>query len=130
MTIQEHIEYWIRSSNDDFEVFNLLLNAEKYLHCLFIGHLCLEKLIKAHWVKDNSNSVPPKIHNLITLLKQTNLKLDKEYLIFLTQLNDFQIEGRYPDYKFKILKLLTKDYVNNILPTFYAVRECLITSII
>lgn len=67
MNIQEHIEFWKNTSNEDFEVFNLLLNSKKYLHVLFFAHLTIEKLIKSHWVKDNNNSVPPKIHNLNTL---------------------------------------------------------------
>jgi HEPN domain-containing protein len=99
MEIGEHIEYWIRTSHEDNEVCLLLLESKKYLHALFLAHLAIEKLIKAHWVKDNINSVPPKTHNLVSLIKQTEAELSTEHMIFLTILNDFQIQGRYPDYK-------------------------------
>ena len=125
MEITEHIDYWLQSSNDDFEVFVVLLNSGKYLHAMFIAHLSLEKLLKAHWVKDNHNAVPPKTHNLITLNKQTKLDLSHEQLVFMTLMNDFQIQGRYPDYKFKIKQLLTKDYVDKIIPKYEELRKCL-----
>ncbi|MBM2814035.1 MAG: DNA-binding protein [Ignavibacteria bacterium] len=45
MIKQEHIEYWLNTSNDDFEVFNVLYENKNYLHALFIAHLSIEKLI-------------------------------------------------------------------------------------
>jgi len=130
MTIGEHIDYWIKSSNDDFEVFNVLINSKKYLHAMFFAHLILEKLLKAHWIKDNINSVPPKSHNLVLLLRQTNLDFTDEQMSLLAVMNDFQIEARYPDYKLKIHKLLSDEYINNILPQFFGMRKCLLNSII
>ena len=129
MEITEHIEYWLQSSNDDFEVFRVLLNSGNYLHAMFIAHLSLEKLLKAHWVNDNNNSVPPKIHNLIALTKQTKLDLSHEQLVFMTLMNDFQIQGRYPDYKFQVKKLLTKSYVDKIIPKYEELRKCLLEKI-
>lgn len=126
MTKQEHIDYWMQSSNDDFEVYNLLLRNSNYSHALFIANLCLEKLIKAHFVKDNNSNVPPKVHNLVFLVKQTNLKLSDEQMNFLTIINDFQLQGRYPDYKFKIKQLLTKNYVNILVPQIEEIRKCLL----
>lgn len=73
--------------------------------------------------------VPPKIHNLITLIKQTKLELDKEQLYFLTVLNDFQIEGRYPDYKLKIYELLTIEYANELFIKYQELRKCLLDKI-
>jgi HEPN domain-containing protein len=88
--------------------------------------LCLEKLIKSHFVKDNNSNVPPKVHNLVFLVKQTKLKLSDEQMNFLTIINDFQLQGRYPDYKFKIKQLLTKDYVNILVPQIEEIRKCLL----
>lgn len=125
MSIEEHIEYWLQTSNDDFEVFKLLLDSENYLHSFYIAHLAFEKLLKAHWVKDNNNVIPPKIHNLVSLVKQTKLELSFSQLEFLTILNDFQIQGRYPDYKFKVKKMLTREYVNKIVPQINELKQCL-----
>lgn len=60
MELKEHIEYWTKASDDDYEVCLLLLDFSKYLHALFLAHLSIEKLVKAHWVMDNNNAVPPK----------------------------------------------------------------------
>ena len=128
MEIKEHIEYWIKTSNEDYEVCLLLIESKKYLHALFLAHLSLEKLVKAHWVRDNENSFPPKIHNLVSLIKQTETELSDDQLVFLTILNDFQIQGRYPYYKLKIHKLLSKDYVDELIEKFKEVRECLLAS--
>jgi HEPN domain-containing protein len=126
MTKQEHIDYWISTSNDDFEVFTLLFNSQRYLHAFFIAHLSVEKLVKAHWVKDNEGNVPPKSHNLLYLVKQTAMTLSVEQIKILNFLNDFQIQGRYPDYKLKIQKILTKEYSETIFPKIIEIRLCLI----
>lgn len=129
MNIKEHIEYWVNTSNEDFEVFNLLLNSKKYLHAFFFAHLTIEKLIKAYWVKDNNNSVPPKIHNLISLFKQTEINLSIEQERFLAIMNDFQIQGRYPDYKKKVNQMLTTDFVEKFVPQFTELRKCLLENL-
>jgi hypothetical protein len=46
-------------------------------------------------------------------------------MIFLALLNDFQIQGRYPDYKLKIKQLLTKEYSDTIVPKIIELRKCL-----
>jgi HEPN domain-containing protein len=129
MELKEHIDYWIRTSNDDFEVFQVLLSSGKYLHAFFIAHLTLEKLIKAHWVRDNNNTIPPKQHNLVNLAKQTKLILTQEQLSFLVIMNDFQIQGRYPDFKFKVNQLLTREFVDQLVPQFNSIRQCLLETI-
>ncbi len=68
MNKQEHIDYWIRSSEEDVATMHSLFLAERHLHCLFFGHLSLEKILKALWVKYNENNIPPKTHNLLKLL--------------------------------------------------------------
>lgn len=67
---------------------------------------------------------------MISLLKQTETKLSEKNLKFLTILNDFQIQGRYPDYKLKLHKLLTKNYVDEIVKKFQEVRLCLLEKIV
>jgi len=70
MLKSDHIEYWLKSAANDWETAEYLFQGKKYVYCLFLAHLVLEKLIKAHWVKDNDSNYPPKTHNLVYLLKQ------------------------------------------------------------
>jgi len=71
---------------------------------LFLGHLVLEKGLKALYVKKNGNSIPPRIHNLVRLAELSLIELSEERKLFLDRVNDFNIEVRYPDYKNEFYK--------------------------
>ena len=101
MDIYEHINYWIKSAEHDLEVAETLFYNEKYDWCLYLCHLVIEKILKALWVKNNENKLPPKSHNLVRLAEYSKVKLTDEQKIFLDEINDFNIAVRYPDYKFE-----------------------------
>jgi HEPN domain-containing protein len=109
MTINEQIEYWVSTAEHDLPVAESLFEKGHYVWCLFIGHLILEKIIKAHFVKDTEQT-PPKIHDLVKLASKTKLPLTQEQLEFLLRVNNFNLENRYPDYKQNLYKILTKNY--------------------
>lgn len=109
MTINEQIEYWVSTAEHDLPVAESLFEKGHYVWCLFIGHLILEKIIKAHFVKDTEHT-PPKIHDLVKLANRTKLHLTQEQLEFLLRVNNFNLENRYPDYKQNLYKTLTKNY--------------------
>jgi len=109
MTIKEQIEYWVSTAEHDLPVAESLFEKGHYVWCLFIGHLILEKIIKAHFVKDTKQT-PPKIHDLVKLASRTKLNLSQDQLEFLLRVNNFNLENRYPDYKQNLYKTLTKNY--------------------
>ena len=104
MTKKEHIAYWVGTANKDWQAIQTMYKARAYLHALFFAHLVLEKLCKAHWVKDNEENYPPKIHNLLNIVAKTNLQLPDADKDFFAIMNQFQLEGRYPDYKLELYK--------------------------
>ena len=110
MTKDEHIDYWIRSAEHDLDTAESLYEAGKYDWCLFVGHLVLEKMIKAIFVNTHDNEVPPKIHNLVKLAELASISLTLVQKIFLDEVNDFNLETRYPDFKFEFYKLCTETY--------------------
>ena len=67
MLIEEHIQFWLENADSDLDTAEKLFTVEKYDWCLFLGHLSLEKVLKAYYVKDNENKMPPRIHNLVKL---------------------------------------------------------------
>ncbi|MEK6552989.1 MAG: HEPN domain-containing protein [Bacteroidota bacterium] len=109
MTLEEQIQYWVDIAESDVSVAKELLEKERFIYCLFFGHLFLEKILKAHYVKD-TNEVPPKIHDLVKLIRKTKIDYSPELIEFLNRVNDFQIESRYPDYKTQLYKTLDKKY--------------------
>ena len=99
--VKKQIQYWVDGAKNDFESAIVLIESKRYLHGLFFCHLVIEKMIKAHVVK-NTNEIAPKSHNLLYLVEKANLKLAEEDEIFLGILMKYQIQGRYPDYNPKI----------------------------
>ena len=45
MTIEEHIDYWIDSAENDLATAESNFETKHYDWCLFIGHFVLEKVL-------------------------------------------------------------------------------------
>ncbi len=110
MTIQEHIKHWLESSEHDLDTSQTLFKAGKYDWALFLGHLVLEKTIKAIYVQNNENKIPPKLHNLVRLTEISSIEVENEKKIILDKINDFNIEARYPEYKNEFYKTCSKEF--------------------
>jgi len=96
MNGEEQVEYWRKGSREDLAAAEALLEKGHLRHGLFLAHLALEKMLKAH-VTRQTKSVPPRIHGLARLASITGLKLKTEQMDFLREFSTHQIEGRYPD---------------------------------
>ncbi len=112
-TKSEHIGFWIEQSLDDWETVESLLFAKKYVQALFFSHLVIEKLCKACWIKLNESNVPPRIHNLVFLIKQTPLEISESHMELMLNLNRFQLEGRYPEYVSSLYKVCDAPFTSN-----------------
>ena len=129
MNKQEHIKYWIETAEKDWTVSEHLYQSKDYVYSLFFAYLVLEKLSKAIWVKNNTDNFPPKIHNLVYLLDKSNIQMTDEQKEFLLIMNDFQIEGRYPDYQQKIFNICTKEKTDEILEKVKDIKLWLISKV-
>ena len=87
-----------------------MFRNKDYVFGLFCVHLSIEKICKAIWVKDNVSNFPPRIHDLVRIIESTKTELIAEEKIFLKKLTEFNIDGRYPDYQFKIFKTCNKQF--------------------
>jgi HEPN domain-containing protein len=113
MNVEEHVNYWLDSAKNDLGAAEDLFSSAKYDWCLFIGHLVVEKTLKAYFVYSNDNKIPPKTHNLLKLAEVANLSLTEEQKLFLDEVNDFNLEVRYPEYRREFYKLCTKEFTEN-----------------
>ena len=125
MNKQDYVSYWVSTAERDWEAANDLFVSKKYLHALFFSHLVLEKFCKAHWVKDNPDNNPPRTHNLVYILSQTELKLTDDQTDFLLMFNDFQLEGRYPDYQQKIYAICDYKKTKELLDKVIIIKQWL-----
>lgn len=112
MDKNQHIEYWLTSAAHDLDAAETLFQNQKYDWCLFIGHLVIEKVLKAFYVR-NTGEMPPKIHNLVKLAEKTVLSLSDEQKQLLAKINDFNIEARYPNQKYEFYKLCTIEFTED-----------------
>ena len=94
--IERHIAYWRDGAAEDWEVANDLLAGDHLRQGLFLAHLALEKVLKAH-VCRHTKQVPPKIHNLPRLAEIAALPLDQAQRDTLADMNPFSRLARYPD---------------------------------
>lgn len=111
------IKYWVEGSGDDFETMMTMYDSKRYSWSLFIGHLMIEKLLKAYFVKTRSD-YPPYIHNLLRIAEKTDLKLNDDQKEQLVTITAFNINIRYDDYKMSFKKMctpeFTKEWINKI----------------
>lgn len=105
------IKYWIESSDDDFDTMIAMFDNKKFNWALFIGHLMIEKLLKALYVKIN-NDYAPFIHNLLRLAEKCDLKLNEEQKLFLVTVTAFNINARYDDYKMSFQQKCTPEFTS------------------
>lgn len=86
-----------------------LYNSGDYHWSLFIGHLVIEKLLKAMYVKNVSEN-HPKTHDLLRLSEKSLLEIDEEKQDLLDLITTFNINTRYPDFKRSFINKCTKEF--------------------
>ncbi len=120
------MNYWIKSSDNDYEVMLDLKEKNRNTYCLFFGQLLIEKLIKAYYAKINKNApYAPRAHELAYLANKMNLKLTEEQEDMLETISDFNMEARYGDYKYTFELKCTNEYTNTWIENIKELRKWL-----
>lgn len=110
--INKQLAYWEQGAKDDLDSAKILVEKGKLLHGLFFCHLVIEKILKAHVVKQTLE-IAPKSHNLMFLVEKANLIFEENDEDFLGILMKYQLQGRYPDYNPIIPNIsIVKQYLN------------------
>lgn len=120
------MNYWIKSSDEDFVTMEILYKNKQNAWCLYIGQLVIEKLLKALYAKNNKEApYAPKTHDLLYLAEKIQLELTKEQKILLDTITRFNLEARYDDYKESFRQNCTNEYTAQQIKNIKEVREWL-----
>ena len=120
------MNYWIESSDEDYDTMLYMKKGKRNTWCLFLGHLSIEKLLKALYAKNNKGApYAPKTHDLLYLAEKIQLELTKEQKISLDIITKFNLEARYDDYKESFRQNCTNEYTAQQIKNIKEVREWL-----
>jgi HEPN domain-containing protein len=103
------VNYWIESSDKDCKTMMDLFQTNNYHWSLFIGHLVIEKLLKALFIK-RMDQFPPLIHDLRRICEKADMTLNNDQIVTLDSISRFNLNARYDDYKQAFYKLCTKEF--------------------
>jgi HEPN domain-containing protein len=106
---QKTIDYWIEEADEALKVADHLFEKKDYSYSLFFGHLAVEKIIKAIYIKKKGEHAP-QIHNLVRLAESAEIGLSLEHKDSLIRITAFNLESRYPDEKRSFRIKCTQQY--------------------
>lgn len=110
--VEKLVQYWLEGSEKDLKsAENIFEFAGEYAASLFFAHLAVEKALKAQLVKVTKLHAP-FTHNLIHLIQKLNWVPDLDIETKLSEINDFNLQGRYPDEKGEFRLKATQEFCN------------------
>ncbi len=107
METTRKIDYWFDIALYDLQTARQMQKTKRYLYTVFLCQQSLEKLLKAFYLKKHEKE-PPFTHNLVYLENLTELRMEEERKHLLSELTAYYIAGRYPTYKAKLSRLVSK----------------------
>jgi len=120
--VEKVYQYWLSSSDNDYEVFLNLYQSCNYNWALFLGHIVLEKLIKAYFVKNTATHAPYS-HDLRLLAKKCEIEFPDEMALQLDVITSFNINARYDSFKEDFQKKCTPEFSNEWVSNIKTLRQ-------
>ena len=111
INIEKTYNHWIDTSDKDFNTMIHLFDSKDYHWALFIGHIVIERLLKAYIVRKTGLHAP-LTHDLTNLANLSGLQFTEEYLDWLDTITTFNINARYDSYKEAFYKKCTFDFTS------------------
>lgn len=101
------------SSDYDLKTAEHMFKSRRYVYVIFMCHMSIEKLLKAI-VTENISKSSPKTHNLLYLIKKTDINIPQDLFDFIARINNTSIATRYPEN----FKSLVASYPRNIAKSY------------
>ena len=112
--IQKHC---MDTSDNDFETMEHLFQSKDYHWALFMGHIVVEKILKACVVR-KTLAHAPFTHDLTRLAKVSGIEFSNDQLDWMDTITTFNMNARYDSYKqsfyLKCTPEFTKEWVEKI----------------
>ena len=120
------MNFWIESSDEDYDTMMYMKKGKKNTWSLFMGQMVIEKLLKALYAKKNKSAPhAPKSHDLLYLAEKMEIELTQEQKILLDAISDFNMNARYDDYKKEFYAKCTDEYTAKQIENIEEVRTWL-----
>ncbi len=100
---------WLDSAEQNYSTMQHLIKSKDYSWALFLGHLVIEKTLKAIYVRRFQKHAI-FTHDLLRLASKIGLELSEEQQDWLDKITTFNLNARYDNYKQDFYKLCTKDF--------------------
>jgi HEPN domain-containing protein len=120
--------YWRESSEQNYATMQNLIKTKEFSWALFLGHLVIEKLLKALYVR-RLEKHPVFSHDLLRLANKIDVELPTSFEEWLDEITTFNINARYDDYKQSFNKRCTIDFTIEWIEKIEKIRKWLINQL-
>jgi HEPN domain-containing protein len=107
--IEKIVKYWLNSAEQNYNTMRNMLDSKDYSWALFLGHLVIEKTLKAIYVSRLKKHAVFS-HDLLRLANKIGLELSNQQQEWLDEITTFNLNARYDNYKQDFHKLCTKEF--------------------
>ncbi len=125
---EDIVQHWLDSAELDYKTMEHLIDSKDYSWALFIGHLVIEKTLKAIYVHRHKQHAI-FTHDLLRLATKNELDLTEEVKEWLDEITTFNINARYSNYKQNFYKLCTKEFAKTWAGRIKTIRTWLINQL-
>ena len=116
------VRHWVETSDEDYQTMISLFESKSYGWALFLGHISVEKLLKAYYVS-KFNKHAPFLHNLYRLAELSEIETTDDYADWLDKITSFNLNARYDDYKREFYSLCTFDFTKEWIEKIRIIRS-------
>ena len=109
--VEKIYNHWVSTSDKDYDTMIHLFEAKDFHWALFIGHIVIERLLKAKIVRATSEH-SPFTHDLRRLAKLSKIEFQNNQLGWLDTITTFNLNARYDSYKQAFYEKCTQEFTS------------------